>query len=89
MRPILKAGCLAYLDSFAGLVPCKVVRVYESSDLYVTRELADVQFTATRGAYKRGKLYPRASTLHVVPRECIRRSRYKCSILPYDVEVAP
>lgn len=82
MKPILKAGCLAYFDSFAGLVPCKVLRVSDDPDIAGTL----VQITADRGAYKRGTCEC-SNVLHTIPRECIRRSRYKCSILPYDVEV--
>lgn len=40
---------LAYLDTFAGLVPCRVEYVTESDGM------AHIVLTATRGAYKRGE----------------------------------
>ena len=60
---------LAYLDSFAGHVPCRICAVGDWSD---GQSEARIQFTATRGAYKRGTyhttplwtVFPR-SALHV------------------------
>ncbi len=60
---------LAYLDSFAGLVPCRIVAV---GDWLNPTTDARIQFTATRGWAKRGafdtfplnRLVPRTS-VHV------------------------
>jgi len=67
---------LAYVDSFAGLVPCRVVAVGDWNDRYCDTR---VQFTATRGAYKRGEF--ETVPLHtVVPRNAVFR-RNGCLII--------
>lgn len=53
---VFRAGILAYVDTFSGLVPCKVVRVIEASTLSVTSGRIEVMLTAARGAYKRGEI---------------------------------
>lgn len=62
---------LAYLDSFAGLVPCRVCAVGDWSD---GSSQARIQYTATRGAYKRGE-YGTHVLRHIVPRSSVYRSR--------------
>lgn len=42
---------LAYHDTFAGLVPCRILAVGDWND---GSSSARVQYTATRGAYVRG-----------------------------------
>lgn len=59
---------LAYLDSFAGMVPCRV--------LELSRDTARVQFTATRGAYVKGSILD-VRTARVVPRAALFRSRQR------------
>ena len=53
--PILKSGALAYFDTFAGLVPCKVDRI-EGADRADNRpsseQTAHFTLTAPRGAYR-------------------------------------
>lgn len=72
---------LAYFDSFAGLVPCRIVATGDWQD---NSSPMRVQYTATRGPYKRGQCdtWTRG---HIVPRDKIRRSKYGSStILAYD-----
>jgi hypothetical protein len=63
-------GDLVYLDTFAGLVPCKIEAV---TDRGIT-----VKITATRGAYKRGSVERHNSPGHVLPRAVVSRSRQHC-----------
>lgn len=62
------AGELAYVDTFAGLIPCKVTDVHTITEyvgpLFAAPEARDtksttrvqVTLTADRGAYKRGEV---------------------------------
>lgn len=50
---ILKAGALAYIDSFTGLVPCKVERIF--TDPYYGAAMADVVVTANRPGWTKGE----------------------------------
>jgi hypothetical protein len=71
---------LAYLDSFSGLVPCRVVAVGDWSD---PGSEARIQFTATRGPWKRGE-FETFPLRRVVPRSAVRRRKYSTSIMPYS-----
>ena len=66
----LRAGSLAYLDTLAGLLPCKVLRVWRA-DEYPTMRV-DVELTATRGAYRKGERLTYAAK-DCPPRDAIRR----------------
>lgn len=71
---------LAYVDSFSGLVPCRIITVDDWKD---SSSEARVTFTATRGPYKQGE----ESTFllrRVVPRSAIVRRKYSTRILPYS-----
>lgn len=65
---------LAYLDSFAGLVPCRIVAVGDWND---PASLARIRYTATRGAYKRGE-YDVQQLSNLVPRHAVYKSRQHC-----------
>ena len=69
-----KAGDLAYIDSFAGLVPCKVIEITDGA--------VTVKITATRGAYKRGTIESH-SAHYVVPRSAVRVRAWQYKISPY------
>ena len=60
-------GELAYIDSFAGLIPCKVTAVYPSHDIAT---IVAVRVTAKRGHYQRGDnlMFPH---YRIVPRTSI------------------
>ena len=66
----LRAGSLAYLDTLAGLIPCKVLRVWRADEYPTMR--ADVVLTATRGAYRKGERLTNAAK-DTPPRDAIRR----------------
>lgn len=66
---VYNVGTLAYLDTFAGMIPCKVIRVEKpGSGQYVANGSITVKLTATRGAYKKGEILDRQSASQVVPR---------------------
>ena len=67
----LRAGSLAYLDTLAGLIPCRVLRVWRADEYPTMR--ADVELTATRGAYKKGERLTYAAK-DCPPRDAIRTS---------------
>ena len=73
--PTLKAGALAYFDTFAGLVPCRVTEIFTTAAPgYSVR----FKITATRGAYKRGETLDSHSR-NVVPRSAVfvRSGQYR------------
>jgi len=81
----LKAGALAYFDSFVGLVPCKVLSIKGESGRANSAQEVTFKITASRGPYKRGEIM-RRSALWVVPRGAVRRRKHGAVILPYSVE---
>lgn len=66
---------LAYFDSFAGLVPCRIVAVGDWDNKFSD---ARVQFTATRGPWKKGEFYT-ALLCRIVPRKAVsvRNGQYR------------
>jgi hypothetical protein len=72
---------LAYLDTFAGLVPCVIVAIDGESigRRAVGEKSITIRLTATRGAYKRGEIL-RESAVDVPPRNCVIRRRYGSTI---------
>lgn len=79
--PTLRVGELAFLDSFAGLVPCRVLAIGDASEALRS---VRVKVTATRGAYRRGEEVE-SNVLNVCPREAVRRRKHGAVILPYLV----
>jgi hypothetical protein len=78
---------LAYIDSFAGLVPCRVTDVRDVRDPVLSTIYRQVTATVTadRGAYKRGEIVSLASHT-IVPRTAVRRRKYSTRILPFHWE---
>jgi hypothetical protein len=78
----VKIMTLAYLDSFAGMVPCKIVAVGDWSN---DESEARIRITATRGAHKRG-MFETVRLARLCPRSALYRSRQHCGqyrIRPY------
>ena len=71
---------LAYLDSLAGLVPCRILAVGDWSD---GASQARIQFTATRGPYQKGRVETHPLR-RVVPRNAIYRRKHSTIIWPYS-----
>lgn len=70
-----KAGELAYLDTFSGLVPCKVLAVLESGDgHHCSGGRLMIRLTAGRGAYRKGEVLDERA-FSVIPRSHARRNK--------------
>ena len=67
-------GSLAYLDSFGGLIPCKVTGVDANGQV-------QARVTALRGAYSPGDLSQWMSQRHIIPRSHVRRFRGQYMIM--------
>lgn len=76
---------LAYLDSFAGLVPCRIVAVGDWSDRY---SMARIKLTANRGAYKRGE-FMTVILGSIFPRHALVTRNGQYRILAYKWSDAP
>ena len=78
----LTTGCLAYFDSFAGLVPCWIMSIAGPLGTPSTAQRVTVKFTAKRGPYKRGEIHE-TSGLHILPRGAARFGKHSTAIRPY------
>lgn len=79
---------LAYLDSFSGIVPCRILAVGDWQD---DESEARIKITATRGAHERGTLET-VKLSRLIPRSALYRSRQHCGqyrIRPYSWPLAP
>ncbi len=83
---LLKSGDLAYFDSFAGLIACRVQTITGTSGVASTAQTIRFRITsAGNNAYKRGEIME-TSGLHVVPRNAVHRVGYFFRIRGYQVE---
>ena len=80
----LTIGSLAYLDSFAGLVPCKVTAITGRSGFASSAQSVTLLLTANRGAYRKGESIE-TNGLHAVPRKAVH-GKYGDRIRVYQVE---
>jgi len=90
IEAVLKPGTLAYWDTFAGLVPCRIRRIGAARGGYPGYAV-DITLTAPRGPYKRGEIHDNVLVSRVVPRACVRKLRSRTVspyILPYTIEVS-
>lgn len=85
MTLTLKTGGLAYFDSFAGPVPCKVLSITGTSGKAGSDQTVTVRFTAARGAYRSGETRTEWG-LHIVPRRALYQRSGQFRILPYNVQ---
>lgn len=70
----LKAGTLAYFDSFSGMVPVKIVSIWRGDAHcwpFDDRLQATFVVMATRGAYRRGAIVHFPVTRDVLPRAAV------------------
>lgn len=90
----LKTGCLAFFDTFSGLVPVKVMSVTAPEkppafDLGHGNArvsiLVTAKVTADQGPYKKGEVIENDS-VHIVPRGAIIRGKFSSAIGVYNVE---
>jgi hypothetical protein len=87
----LLQGKPALFDTFCGLVPCKVIKIYGTSPnptsaVMVEFEISIDWFNGQNQSpiYKKGERLKRSS-LHVVPKQAIRRTSGNCYIQHYTV----
>jgi hypothetical protein len=86
IRPVLRAGDLAYYDSMTGMIPCRVVSIRGKSGAPGSESSALVKTTAKRNGWPVGTQFD-TWTLHVVPRAAFFRRRPGARIGYYTVEV--
>lgn len=65
------AGQLAFVDSFLGLIPCKVLRVDEPSTDSVTSGQVVARITAARPGFTLGEIVTERG-VSIVPRDRVR-----------------
>lgn len=70
-----KPGALAYYDSCAGLIKCKVTHVSAGGQVEAT-------VTAKRGPYQRGERIPFVTQTWIVPRSHVRRFGGVLKVVP-------
>jgi hypothetical protein len=68
----LRAGDLAYLDSFSGLVPCRIAIVTQGGPGNALTGKVTVQVTARRPGWAPGEYYTTV-VAYVIPRTHVRR----------------
>lgn len=75
---------LAYIDSFAGLVPCRVLSIETDKDSSpLTINYVRVVVTARKcRAYKFGQVLEMTGRA-IVPRHAVKRGKYGSYIMPY------
>ena len=71
---------LAYLDSFAGIIPCRIVAVGDWND---SGSEARIQITTNRKGYQRGEVLT-VTLRNVVPRNAIKRRNGALMIKRYQ-----
>lgn len=76
----IAAGDLAYIDSFAGLVPCKVLEVHPPEEGY-HRAAATVRVTGARPGWPKGEEYEGALGLSIVARSQVLRAQYSTHVI--------
>jgi hypothetical protein len=84
--PILKTGDVAYWDTFAGAVPCRVTAITGTSGMCGTAQKVQFTLTAGRGPYKSGEEHEDFGH-SVFPRNCLCKRLYTSHIRPYVVQV--
>jgi hypothetical protein len=82
----LSAGDLAYIDSFSGLVPCKVLAV-EPGPYGTSGTWARVRVTAPRPAYRRGEETAGAVGRSIVARRQVLRVQHSTRIIGETVGI--
>ena len=79
---VFHEGTSAYYDTFAGLIPCKVLSVKRAG--YGFRcgpyDVIEFKLTADRGAYRKGEILT-ADAMRVPPQKMVRRRRYSSTIV--------
>ena len=80
----VKTGGLAYYDTFAGLIPCRVLAVTGESGAASTSQMVCFRLTANKGVYRRGERLE-SSGLHVFPRTAVHQRAGQYVVWAYVV----
>jgi hypothetical protein len=84
----LRIGSLAYFDSFAGLIPCKVIAITGPPGVQTptswVRVIAAV--TVDKSPYRRGEIVD-GGAFWIVPRNAVKRAIKGARVRAYLVEV--
>lgn len=81
MAHVLQIGSFAYIDSFTGLVPCKVQEIGRDSN---GSALATVRVTAARRGYNRGEIVT-LRAVRVIPRGAVYIRSHQYRIRPFEI----
>lgn len=94
IRPVLRAGALAIADRYNYCVPCRVLEILPAASDYAIdkpfpstpgSQAVRVQFTASRGPYKRGERMEITAS-NCYPRDAFFPRRHGARIGYYTVE---
>lgn len=83
--PVLKTGDNAYWDTFAGVVPCKVLSIQGADGMCSTNQRVKIKLTAGRGPYVSGEEHEDFGH-SVLPKQCLLHRQYSSVIGPYAVQ---
>lgn len=79
-------GTLAFFDSFAGLIPCRVESIHDTIPAgnslrgKTNQCVIRAKITANRGAYLKGDKIE-STALHIIPRNHVSRRKYGARII--------
>lgn len=68
-------GTKAYVDSFAGLIPCVVTQIHKpnANGITIGRDELTVRMEETRGGYTKGEIVTRSAAYTPPQKQCVRR----------------
>jgi hypothetical protein len=81
----LKSGSPAYVDTFSGMIPCRVLTISGRSGVASSDQDVEVVLTASRGPYRKGETL-KWRGYRVVPRKAVRFHKYGTKIRAYMVQ---
>lgn len=75
---------LAYFDSFAGLIPCRIITAWSKlgDGRLDWKNQVEIVITGTRGVYEKGQRHTLSVSL-IVPRTAVRRRKHSTTVMPY------
>lgn len=87
---VLKKGCLARFDGLEGIVPCKVIRIWDEPGIVCSHRRVEIEFTVNcphmTANWRKGERTITSPT-RVVPVEAVRRTKFSHVFGSYTVEV--
>lgn len=86
IRPVLRAGELAYYDGIRAIIPCKVISIRGESGAPGSASSVRIKTTGVRNGWPRGTEFDCFSN-HVIPRAAFHPRKLGARISYYTVEV--